>query len=58
MFVVCSLHCYVLYLEFWNALKRKYEEANPTTVTTYMTKLHNFIFEPEMGIDTAWATLK
>ena len=44
--------------EFWAFLQAKYTKTSASTANTYMTKLQNFEFDREKGIDGAWETLK
>ena len=45
-------------LDFWTALKVKYSKTNESTANTYMAKIAQFEFDPEVGLDRCWAKLK
>jgi LTR polyprotein gag-polypeptide-like protein len=44
--------------DVWTQLKVKYEKTNATTADFYITKLHEWKFDEEKGIDAMWAKLK
>lgn len=42
----------------WTQLKLKYERTSTSTANQYMTSLHAFSFDKELGIDGSWSRLK
>jgi hypothetical protein len=45
-------------LGIWTALKVKYSKTHEFTANTYMTKIAQFEFNAELGLDGCWAKLK
>lgn len=42
----------------WTRLKSKYSKTSESTANTYMTRLQNFEFDKEKGIDACWSKLR